>query len=68
MQDRVRFTSKNGDLEAYMKALRRELDMRIVVWEIVPQTMTARFERGGGGNAHYHGFAVGMSGPKVMGV
>ena len=45
--------------------------MRIVMPEIVPHSFShgylamGRFERGGGGNAHYHGFSVGKPGPKV---
>ena len=59
------------DIAAFMVALRTELHMRMVMPTVLPHSdkepykAMARFEVGGGGNPHYHGFSVGAGNPEL---
>ena len=70
-QERFLFTRDNPDLVSYMLALRTELLMRVVMPAVVKHSererykSMARFETGPSGNPHYHGFSMGIAGPKV---
>ena len=70
-RERFLFVRENPDLVAYMLALRTELLMRVVMPAVVrhneawPYMSMARFETGPTGNPHYHGFSVGLPGPRM---
>ena len=70
-RERSEFVRENADLVAQLMALRVELNMRVVMPAVVPHSdrfpymAMARWETGGGGNLHAHGFSVGLPGPRV---
>ena len=70
-EERFEFTRDNPDLVCYMLAFRTELLMRIVMPSVVkhskkhPYMSMARAEVGPNGNPHYHGFSMGVPGPRV---
>ena len=64
------FARDNPDLVMFMLSLRTELQMRIVMPTVLwhsedwPFMCMARFETGPNGNPHWHGFAMGLPGPR----
>ena len=70
-QERFLFVRDNPDLVTYMLASRTDLHMHIVMPSVVPHSDTApyksmtRFENGPHGNPHYHGFSMGVRGPRM---
>ena len=69
-QERFLFARDNPDLVMFMLSLRTELQMRIVMPTVLwhsedwPFMCMARFETGANGNPHWHGFAMGLPGPR----
>ena len=70
-QVRFHFVKDNPDIVTYLLALRTGLLMHVVMPSVVPHSLRApymsmaRFETGPTGNPHYHGFCVGLSGPRM---
>ena len=70
-QERFLFARDNPDLVMYMLSLRTELHMRMVMPSVLwhsadwPFMSMARFETGANGNPHWHGFSMGLPGPRM---
>ena len=68
---RFAFTRDAPDIMSFMLALRQEFMMRVVMPSVVPHSSSqpfrsmARAEWGSNGNPHWHGFAVGSTGPQL---
>ena len=69
---RFEFVRSAPDLATMMVALRTELSMRVVMPALMPSSAAspyltmARFETGGSGNPHWHGFSVAGGAPRLL--